>query len=314
MVDKVHLSFGRTYRSREVSVARRFGYGDWIQPSSSRLVADSEGDLASGALNAFDESHSGSSFDVTIDTGEAVVRGMYLARDTTTTVTLASSTNGQDVFVGWQDGSSDTVLIGTSGDFGSDDPKTKIWTFDTDGSGVTSATDQRRLGPTVMGDQIAGGVTGNSTISDLVGTGLQISSETLAVLESDLSLADLGSRAHEDLSDDVSGASDQDNSGTTVIQDLTFDPHGHTTGAATATIDTTDVVSSGSFSPANNEPHAVYTREDSGNSEYDTGLRDLTNGTNFVAFSEAAQDDPKSFAWSWSALDTPTVQWQVERA
>ncbi|WP_436933703.1 hypothetical protein [Halovenus marina] len=151
MTDKVHVSFGRKYRSREMSVARRYGSGDWVQPSAERLVADSEGELATGALNAFDESHSASSLDVTIDTGEALVRGAYLARDTTTTVTLPASAT-TTLYVGWQDGVRDTVIIGPASDFGSNDPKTEIWTIDTDGSGVTGTSDLRALGPTVQAD------------------------------------------------------------------------------------------------------------------------------------------------------------------
>ncbi len=106
---------------------------------------DPEGDLTSGALNAFAESHSSSSFDVTIDTGEALVGGAWLARDAATTVTLDSSTTGQTVYVGWGDSQTDTVIIGKSSAFGANDEKNPIWTFDTDGSGVTAATDERNL-------------------------------------------------------------------------------------------------------------------------------------------------------------------------
>ncbi len=145
MTDKVYHSFGRKYRSRAAATAIQFGGGSegWVVPSSDRVMEDPEGDLVSGALNAFAESHSSSSFDVTIDTGEALVGGAWLARDTTTTVTLASSTAGQTVYVGWGDSQTDTVIIGKSGAFESNDKKIPIWTFDTDGSGVTSASDER---------------------------------------------------------------------------------------------------------------------------------------------------------------------------
>jgi len=147
MTDKVYHSFGRTYRSRAAATAIQFGGGSdgWIVPSSQRLMEDPEGDLATGSLNAFGESHSSSSYDVTIDTGEALVGGAYLARDTTTTVTLSSSTTGQTVYVGWGDSQTDSVIIGKSGIFGTNDHKIPIWTFDTDGSGVTTATDERNL-------------------------------------------------------------------------------------------------------------------------------------------------------------------------
>jgi len=155
MTDKVHASFGRTYRSRERTAATAYGgaTGDgYVWPITSRLVEDSEGDLAAGSLGAFSESHSGTSYDVTIDTGEAVVRGSYLARDVQTTLTLPASTAGITIQLGWRDGSADTILLGTDdgtgvGDaFDPEDPRIPIWTFDTDGSGVTGATDERILG------------------------------------------------------------------------------------------------------------------------------------------------------------------------
>ncbi len=146
MTDKVMPSFGRTARSREYTAALAYGAGsaDGVVWDDGRLVEDSEGDLAAGSLNAFAESHSSSSFDVTIDTGEAIVRGAYLARDTQTTYTLPSSSM-TTIYLGWRDGQADTVVIGESGDFKTHDPYIPIWTFDTDGSGVTSVTDERDL-------------------------------------------------------------------------------------------------------------------------------------------------------------------------
>lgn len=43
-----------------------------------------------------------------------------------------------------------------------------------------------------------------------------------------------GVTSHDGLSDDVQGASSVDNSGSTFIQDLTFDPHGHVTAVTSA--------------------------------------------------------------------------------
>jgi len=148
MTDKVHASFGRTYRSRERSAAVAYGgaTGDGlVWPSTGRLVEDSEGDLANGALNAFNEAHGANSYDVTIDTGEAVVRGAYLARDTTTTLNLPAN-DTVTVKLGWRDGQADTILLGDDagkgvGDgFNAADPRLALWTFTTDGSGVTGAT------------------------------------------------------------------------------------------------------------------------------------------------------------------------------
>jgi hypothetical protein len=101
-------------------------------------------------FNAFNQSSTASSFDVTIDPGEAFIYGSWLAIDTSTTVTLASSTNGQTVYVGWNKDGTNDVIVGLDSAFasasGDTDKKIPLWTFDTDGSGVTSSTDERLLG------------------------------------------------------------------------------------------------------------------------------------------------------------------------
>lgn len=118
----------------------------WVADTNTDYFAAEAG--ATGTpLNAFAESHSGTSMDVTIDTGEACISGKWLARDTTTTVTLAASTLNQTVYAGWPASTGDSVIVGLEGDFPTNHGKTPIWTFDTDGSGVTAATDERQIGP-----------------------------------------------------------------------------------------------------------------------------------------------------------------------
>lgn len=148
MTEKVHLSFNRTIRSREVAAAIQYGGGTegWIAPSDQRLVEDSEGELATGPLGAFNYVSS-SGMDVTIDTGEALVEGAYVVSDAQHTVTLDASTTGQTVYVGWQDGAADTVIVGLDSAFTVDDHRLPAWTFDTDGSDVTSVTDERSMAP-----------------------------------------------------------------------------------------------------------------------------------------------------------------------
>lgn len=106
--------------------------------------------IAEANLNAFAETSSASSLDVTIDPGEAFVYGSWLAIDTSTTVTLAGSTAGQTVYVGWNKDGTDDVIVGLASAFasasGDADQKIPLWTFDTDGTGVTSVTDDRRIG------------------------------------------------------------------------------------------------------------------------------------------------------------------------
>lgn len=118
----------------------------WIQESGTALLADDHGAISGAPLNAFSESHSSSSYDVTIDTGEAFVGGAWVAKDTQTTVTLSSNTNNQLIYLGWDSGETDTVIIGPEDDFASNDPKIAIWAFDSDSSGVTNTTDNRQIG------------------------------------------------------------------------------------------------------------------------------------------------------------------------
>lgn len=133
-------------------IAKGANTDGWIQESSSALLADNHGSISGAPLNAFAESHSSSSYDVTIDTGEGFVGGAWAAKDTTTTATLNSSTTGQTVYLGWDAEGTDTILIGltdgSTGDpgFTSEDPRIPIWTFDTDGSGVTASYDERQIG------------------------------------------------------------------------------------------------------------------------------------------------------------------------
>jgi len=127
------------------SGAIRYGGGDWVVPSDTVAFADHE-ELSNTPLNAFDESHSGSSLDVEIDTGELFVEGSWAARDATTTVTLVTQTDNQIVYVGWEKGTSNAVVVGLDAAFDPAWPRIGIHEFDTDGSGVTAARDRRPLG------------------------------------------------------------------------------------------------------------------------------------------------------------------------
>lgn len=135
------------------------GNSTWIPTGGDTptQLASDDGDITQGNLAGFGESHSASSFDVTIDPGEGFHGGAWFVKDTSTTVTLAASTNNQTVYAGWDISSGDTVIIGLDSAFASGDPKTAIWDFDTDGSGVTSATDQRTTLKTTNPEQIIDG-------------------------------------------------------------------------------------------------------------------------------------------------------------
>lgn len=151
MTDVVTISPG--HDNVPIESSRTFQYSGhiegWVVPNTMELLTDINSSLAAGPLNQFDETSSGTSYDVTIDTGEAIIGGAGIARDTTTTITLSANTTGQTVYVGWSYNSKDTVVIGLSGAFVADDPKIPIWTYGTDGSGVTSTTEERTLGETI---------------------------------------------------------------------------------------------------------------------------------------------------------------------
>jgi hypothetical protein len=84
---------------------------------------------------------------VTIDGGEAFVFGSWLVIDTQTTVSLAPSTSGQTVSVGWNKNGADDVIVGLDAAFssasGDADQKIPLFKFDTDGNGVTNVVDER---------------------------------------------------------------------------------------------------------------------------------------------------------------------------
>lgn len=147
MTDRVNPSYRGGGSSYETAGAIALGGGSdgYVQPSGSPTdMAVQASGIDDTALAAFDETSSGSSLTVTIDAGEAFVNGAWLARDVSTNVTLAASTNNQTIYAGYDATGQDVVIIGLSGAFNSDDRKIELFEFDTDGTGVTSVTDLRR--------------------------------------------------------------------------------------------------------------------------------------------------------------------------
>lgn len=115
------------------------GTKDYVVASADSPTVLAQHENLSGAdLNGFDETTSTSSLNAIIDGGEAFVYGTWFAKDTDTTVSLAASTNNQVVYAGWENGSTNNVIIGLDSAFGTNDPKIPLWSFDTDGSGVTN--------------------------------------------------------------------------------------------------------------------------------------------------------------------------------
>ena len=142
MTDKVFPSPDRDMTTKILGQIMEYAGGSdpgWVVTSGAKI--------AGSARNGFGESSSGASLDVIIDTGEAFVQGCWVDRDITTTVTLAASTSDQSVYVGLDLSMKNTVIVGLNADFAADDPKMAIWTFGTDGSGVTSSADERYTAP-----------------------------------------------------------------------------------------------------------------------------------------------------------------------
>jgi hypothetical protein len=137
-------------------------YSDgWIVPSDDpTLSAQRYTSLDETAFNEFDAAYTTDSLTVTIDPGEAFVDG-WIARDTATDLTLAPATAKQVVVLGWNPDAvydeaqhstrdaADEVVVSWESDVPEDTPYFLIWSFDTDDSGVVSATDHRPIGPTI---------------------------------------------------------------------------------------------------------------------------------------------------------------------
>ena len=130
------------------AIARGGGREGYVVDDDDPVLADEDiGDeLDEGAMDEFDATVSPTSLDVTIEPGEAVVGGALLARDETTDVTLDADTDGQEVFVGWDRDSRDTVIVGKDAAFDTEDRQLKIWEFATDSDGVTETDDERPFG------------------------------------------------------------------------------------------------------------------------------------------------------------------------
>lgn len=131
----------------------------WISPSNEASdISVQDPAITQSDLNAFEESSVTSSLTVTIDGGEAFVFGSWIAKDTTTEITLAPNTNGQTVYLGWNNNEANDVIVGLIGDFNTGpndtDQKIELYDYDTDGSGVTSVTDKRPIGKSITADNL----------------------------------------------------------------------------------------------------------------------------------------------------------------
>jgi hypothetical protein len=149
MTDLAIPTLDATVRSLVTSKLNRFGAGTdgWIQPDSSAFLADryAEIDQSNVPLGGFEYlpgASGGGSAD--FNHGEAVVSGAWVARDRTTTVSLPTEAT-TTIYVGYDAGETNTVILGKVGAFVPDDPRIPLWELTTDGSGaITGQTDLRR--------------------------------------------------------------------------------------------------------------------------------------------------------------------------
>jgi len=193
MTQKVNPSQFRPAEAFKTAGAIGYGGGTssgaqagFVQSDPSE-IAQVDPDIDETALNSFQQSSSASSLDVTIDPGEAFVGGAWLCTDTSTTVSLQASTAGQTVFVGWDQTATDEVVIGLAGAFASGssdtDFRVPLFTFDTDGSGVTNVSDERRLDYSLD-------VEGTAYFGDSEQASVEFDGTDLAVSGADLSISD----------------------------------------------------------------------------------------------------------------------------
>mgnify|MGYP000167241547 FL=1 len=149
MTEKANPSANRAAEAFKTAGAIAYGgsrEGFIVESASPTEISVQDPDISESNLNAFEETSSTTSLDVTIDGGEAFVFGSWIAIDTDSTVTLpASSTT--TVYVGWNKDGADDVIIGPPSAFssasGDADQKIPLYEYVTDSTGVTSVTDHR---------------------------------------------------------------------------------------------------------------------------------------------------------------------------
>jgi hypothetical protein len=162
MTQKANPSINRPIEAFKTSGAIALAGGSsegWISNSGTPSDISAQDDsIDENSLNAFAQTSNSSSLSISIEGGEAFVYGAWIAIDTSTSVTLSASTAGQTVYVGWNKDGTNDVIVGLDAAFsdasGDTDEKVPLFTYDTDGSGVTAVTDERQLGKYVPADSI----------------------------------------------------------------------------------------------------------------------------------------------------------------
>lgn len=274
MTEKANPSINRPIEAFKTAGAIAYGghtSGFVVDGANPTDISIQDGSINDTAFNAFGETSSTSSLDVTVDGGEAFVFGSWLAIDTSTTITLSASTAAQTVYVGWNKDGADDVIVGLATDFsdssGDTDERIPLWTFDTDGSGVTSVTDERRIGYSIeVEGEATFGTNDDVTVTydsnnnqfdidgaDLVVNGLTIMDEgqnyipQTSLSNDDITISagtslsgggavDLGSSVTINHSD-TSSQGDVAAAAGSAITDIDLNPQGHVTNIGTTDFD-----------------------------------------------------------------------------
>lgn len=152
MTDRVNVSVDHPWD--QVENARTFATTPrsegFVMPGNANLLSDLDSALLNGTYGEFIYK-SASGLDVTIESGEAVVNGLPVARDSETAVTLPDGSTTA-VYLGWMTKKKDGLMIGTQADFDAlsvDYEYMKLHTFTTQNGAVTDHVDERSVGPSL---------------------------------------------------------------------------------------------------------------------------------------------------------------------
>lgn len=139
MTDTVYLSDNHVTIPQENP--RAFGQTSdgWVVPDTGVLISDVNPDVSDGPLNGFDYDESATTVHtILIETGEAMISGSPVARDSETVIELAASTNDQIIYIGYEPGTNDTLIVDLDSGFTSSAVRIPAHSFDTDSDSVTN--------------------------------------------------------------------------------------------------------------------------------------------------------------------------------
>lgn len=145
-----YVNPSNNFRPKSEEMGRVFRYAGhtpaFIADTTTTLVSDIDSvGVTAGPLGAFAKA-SETGLDFVVDTGEAMIQGALLAKDTQTTVTLPASSSGT-IYLAWDPSVENGLIIDYDGSGNvSGIPRTALYDFTTDTSNVTGQTDQRNVG------------------------------------------------------------------------------------------------------------------------------------------------------------------------